>query len=108
MKVALKPMVQGVSSTEGALELIEYISACSSLQLRGLVADYGLPKVSCYLYRNDYLSDRVAAQSRLHSPSLLDVSSVGKSDQWVSPQEAGAYASTQLCEGRTLPVSMRH
>ena len=45
VKVALKPMVQGVSNTEEALELLEYISACSSLQLRGLAADYGTPKV---------------------------------------------------------------
>ena len=45
VKVALKPMVQGVSGPEEALDLIEYIGACSSLQLRGLVADYGLPKV---------------------------------------------------------------
>ncbi len=46
MKVALKPMVQGVSTSEDALELIEYVGACSSLQLRGLAADYGLPQVS--------------------------------------------------------------
>ncbi len=45
VKVALKPMIQGVCGTEDALELLEYISACSSLQLRGLAADYGLPKV---------------------------------------------------------------
>ncbi len=48
VKVALKPMVQGVSGTEDALELLEYISACSSLQLRGLAADYGLPKVGAH------------------------------------------------------------
>ena len=48
VKVALKPMVQGVSKTEDALELLEYISACGSLQLRGLSADYGLPKVSAH------------------------------------------------------------
>lgn len=46
VKVALKPMVQGVSSAEDALELIEYVGACSSLQLTGLAADYGLPQVS--------------------------------------------------------------
>ena len=49
VKVALKPMVQGVGGAEDALDLIEYIGACSSLQLRGLVADYGLPKVSADL-----------------------------------------------------------
>ena len=41
-------MVQGVSRAEDALELLEYISACSSLQLRGLAADYGLPKVDTH------------------------------------------------------------
>lgn len=46
IKVALKPMVLGVGSAEDALELIEYVGACSSLQLRGLAADYGLPQVS--------------------------------------------------------------
>ena len=50
VKVALKPMVQGVSEAEDALELLEFISACSSLQLRGLAADYGLPKVG-HLHR---------------------------------------------------------
>ena len=37
--------MQGVVSKEDALELVEYIGACSSLQLRGLAADYGLPEV---------------------------------------------------------------
>ena len=45
IKVALRPAVQGVASKEDALELIEFIGACSSLQLRGLAADYGLPEV---------------------------------------------------------------
>ena len=45
IKVALRPAVQGVGSKEDALELIEFIGACSSLQLRGLAADYGLPEV---------------------------------------------------------------
>ena len=46
IKVALRPAVQGVGSKEDALELIEFIGACSSLQLRGLAADYGLPEVN--------------------------------------------------------------
>ncbi len=46
MKVALGAVVQGVSSVEEAMELIEYINTCTSLQLRGITTEHAEPKVS--------------------------------------------------------------
>ncbi len=45
IKVALGSAVQGVSGLEAAMELAEYISTCTSLQLRGITAEHAEPKV---------------------------------------------------------------
>ncbi|EIE22618.1 hypothetical protein COCSUDRAFT_66312 [Coccomyxa subellipsoidea C-169] len=44
VKAALGAAVQGVSSLEEAMELIEYINTCSSLQLRGITTEHAEPK----------------------------------------------------------------
>ena len=46
MKVAGGGAGQGVSTLEAAMELIEYIGTCTSLQLRGIVTEHAEPRVS--------------------------------------------------------------
>ena len=44
--VATGGMVQGAASLEAAMELVEYVHTCASLELRGIATEHADPEVT--------------------------------------------------------------